>query len=214
VYPSQSDLPLNGKLKVNSAQVAQSRSSLHFPDSYTVGLAVWPVRDREREWKIETDVDYVRWSTIRKLEFRFSNGLVLGTPQNWRNTVHVGIGTEYKWLNWSQLPSWDFAMRAGYNHMSTPVPDKNFNPAFPDSNTNVLSVGVGLTCRPGGRFLGIKDCGQAGEANSLRQLIGVELSYQLLLVEPRIITGNPNPVVNGKYRTTNHILALSLRLGF
>jgi long-chain fatty acid transport protein len=73
---------------------------------------------------------------------------------------------------------------------------------------------VGLTCRPGGRFLGVKDCGQPGEANSLRELIGVDLSYQLILYEPRVVTGNPNPAVNGKYRTTDHLLSLSLRLGF
>jgi long-chain fatty acid transport protein len=214
IYRSQSDLPLDGKLRVNGVGVAESRSSLHFPDGYTVGLAVWPVRDQEREWKVETDIDYIRWSTVRKLEFRFSNGLVLGTPQSWRNTVHFGIGTEYKWLNWSYLPSWDFTVRAGYNHVQTPIPAKNFNPAFPDANTHVIAMGTGLTCRPGGRFLGIKDCGKPGEGNHLRELIGVDVSYQLSLVNSRTVTGNPNPVVNGRYRTTGHTLALSLRLGF
>ena len=214
VYRSQSDLPLNGKLSVNGAQIAKSRSSLHFPDSYTVGVAVWPLRDREREWKIETDVDYVRWSTIRKIEFRFSNGLVLSTPQDWRNSVMIGTGTEYKWLNWSHLPSWDFAMRAGYNYSRGAVPDKNFNPAFPESNVHAPSIGIGLTCRPGGSFLGIKDCGQPGESNSPRKLIGVDLAYQMVLYEPRTVTGNPNPAVNGKYRTTVHALTLSFRLGF
>jgi len=214
VYRSQSDLPLNGKLRVNGAQVAKSRSSLHFPDSYTAGLAVWPLRDSEREWKIETDVDYVRWSTVRKMEFRFSNGLVLTTPQEWRNSTTIGIGTEYRWLNWSHLPSWDFALRAGYNYSRRAVPDKNFNPAFPESNVHSPSIGFGLTCRPGGSFLGIKVCGGRGEANSLRKLIGVDLAYQLVLYESRIVTGNPNPAVNGKYRTTTQALTLSFRLGF
>ena len=214
VYRSQSDLPLNGKLRVNGMQIAKSHSSLHFPDCYTVGVAVWPLRDREREWKIEADVDYVRWSTIRKIAFRFSNGLALSTPQDWRNSATIGIGTEYKWLNWSHLPSWDFAARGGYNYSQSTVPDKNFNPAFPDSNVHSPSIGVGLTCRPGGSFLGIMDCGQPGEANSLRKLIGVDLAYQLVLYEPRTVTGNPNPAVNGKYRTTDHALTLSFRLGF
>jgi len=214
VYRSQSDLPLNGELRVNGAQFAKSRSSLHFPDSFTIGVAVWPLRDREHEWKIETDVDYVRWSTIRELEFRFSNGLVLSTPQDWRNSVTIGIGTEYKWLNWSHLLSWDFAVRGGYNHSGSPVPDKNFNPAFPDSNVHALSVGAGLTCRLGGSFTGIKYCGRPGEVNSFRKLIGVDLAYQLVLYEPRTVTGNPNPAVNGKYRTTDHALTLSFRLGF
>ena len=214
VYRSQSDLPLNGKLRVNGAQIAKSRSSLHFPDSYTVGLAMWPLRDREHEWKIETDVDYVRWSTIRKLQFRFSNGLILSTPQDWRNSVTIGTGMEYKWLNWSHLASWDFAVRGGYNYSGSAVPDNNFNPAFPDSNVHAISFGVGLTCHPGGSFIGIKDCGLLGEANSLRKMIGVDLAYQLVLFEPRVVTGNPNPALNGKYRTTDHAFTLSFRLGF
>jgi long-chain fatty acid transport protein len=105
-------------------------------------------------------------------------------------------------------------MRAGYNQSRTPVPDKNFNPAFPDSNVHVLSFGFGLTCHPGGKFLGIKDCGRPGEANSPRKLIGVDVAYQLLLFEPRTVTGNPNPAVNGKYRTMNQAFTLSFRLGF
>ena len=194
--------------------VAKSQSSLHFPDSYTVGLAVWPLRDRESEWKIETDVDYVRWSTIRKLEFRFSNGIVLSTPQDWRNTVSFGIGTEYRWLKLSSHPDWDLALRAGYNHSQTPVPDKNFNPAFPDSNVHVLSFGFGLTCHPGGKFLGIKDCGQQDSENAHHENIGLDMAYQVLFLESRTVTGNPNPAVNGKYQTINQALTFSFRVGF
>ena len=214
VYRSQSDLPLNGKLSVNSMSVAKSQSSLHFPDSYTVGLAVWPLRDRESEWKIETDVDYVRWSTIRKLEFRFSNGVVLSTPQDWRNAVSFGIGTEYRWLKLSSHPDWDLALRASYNHSQTPVPDKNFNPAFPDSNVHVLSFGFGLTCHPGGKFLAFKDCGQPDSENAHRENIGLDMAYQVLFLESRTVTGNPNPAVNGKYQTINQALTFSLRVGF
>ena len=81
-----------------------------------------------------------------------------------------GTGTEYRWLKLSSHPDWDLALRAGYNHSQTPVPDKNFNPAFPDSNVHVLSFGFGLTCHPGGKFLGIKDCGQPDQKTLIARI--------------------------------------------
>jgi hypothetical protein len=40
------------------------------------------------------------------------------------------------------------------------------------------------------------------------------MAYQVLFFEPRTVTGNPNPAVNGKYHTLNQALTLSLRVGF
>jgi long-chain fatty acid transport protein len=214
VWRSQGDLPLDGSLRLNGVRVATAHSSLHFPDSYTGALAVWPLREASGEWKIEADVDYVRWSTIHKSEFRFSNGVVLSTPQNWHNAWTIGIGTEYKWRPWRDLPAWDLALRSGCIRSMTPVSDQNFTPAFADSNVTVLSAGLGLTCRAGGRFLGLRSCGQPGEGAARRELIGVDLAYQLFLFEPRTVTGNPNPAVNGTYRTTIQLVSLSLRVGF
>jgi len=214
VWRSPADLPLDGDLRLNGTRVAKSHSSLHFPPIFTVGFAFWPQRTSEHQWKLESDLDYVRWSTLRNLDFHFSNGIVFRNPQNWRDSVSVALGTEYKWLSLSAMPSWDFAVRAGYNHSMTPVPDKNFNPAFPDSNVHVLSLGFGLTCHPGGKFFGLKDCGQTDAEHSHRENIGIDMAYQVLLFEPRTVTGNPNPVINGKYRTINQVLAVTFRVGF
>ena len=79
---------------------------------------------------------------------------------------------------------------------------------------HVVSLGVGLASRPGGTFLGLKDCGRPGEATSDRRMTSLDLAYQLLLFETRTVTGSPNPAVNGTYRTTNQALVLSFRLAF
>ncbi|HWP57961.1 MAG TPA: outer membrane protein transport protein [Candidatus Acidoferrales bacterium] len=213
VYRGAAALPLNGELSLSGARIARSKSSLRFPESYTAGVAVWPIRDSQREWKIESDVDYVRWSTLRSIDFRFSNGVTLRNPQDWRDAVSVGIGTEHRWLRWNFLPDWEPALRAGYLWSMTPVPDKNFNPAFADSNVHVLSIGGGLTCRPGGKFLGLTSCGEEGKSSPWRHA-GIDFAYQLLLFEPRIVSGHPNPAANGRYKTINQSLVLSFRAGF
>jgi long-chain fatty acid transport protein len=213
VWRSQADLSLNGHLYLDGRKVAKSKSGLHFPDIYTVGIAVWPVRNREREWKIETDLDYVRWHTIKNQQFKFSNGVVLNIPQTWHDSPNMNVGTEYKWIALSKLPHWDLALRLGYIWSPTPVSDRNFTPAFADSNAHVLSAGVGFTCKPDGKFLGIVSCGETGKSSAWRQ-IGLHLAYQIFLFETRPVTDNPNPAVNGRYRTLNQALALSLGIAF
>jgi long-chain fatty acid transport protein len=112
------------------------------------------------------------------------------------------------------LPAWDIALRAGYLYSMTPVPDKNFNPAFSDANGHVLSTGIGLTCRSGGKFLGLFNCGKPEAAAAERKFIGLDFAYQLFLYEPRAVNGNAFPPVNGKYTTVNHTLALTFRVNY
>ena len=213
VWRSAADLPLHGDLHVDGVKIAKSKSGLHFPDIYTVGLAVWPLRNRDREWKLETDVDYVRWDTIRNQRFKFSNGVTLDIPQTWRKAVSVNTGTEYKWIEPSKLPHWDLALRAGYIWSETPVSDQNFSPAFPDSNGHVLSAGMGLTCKPGGKFLGLFSCGETDEVSPWHHM-GIDLAYQIVLWETRRVLESPNPAVNGRYKSLNQALAVSFRVGF
>ncbi len=71
---------------------------------------------------------------------------LIPNSQNWDDTVTVGVGTEYKWLNVSSHPNWEYALRAGSIRSHTPIPDQNFNPAFPDADVNALTAGVGFLC--------------------------------------------------------------------
>ena len=73
--------------------------------------------------------------------------------------------------------------------------------------------GFGLTCHPGGKFLGIKDCGQQDSENAHHENIGLDMAYQVLFLESRTVTGNPNPAVNGKYQTINQALTFSFESG-
>jgi long-chain fatty acid transport protein len=68
VYRSQATLHLSGALLANGAKVSDANATLVLPQIITGAIAIWPVRTREREWKLEMDVDYVGWTSVRNLD--------------------------------------------------------------------------------------------------------------------------------------------------
>ena len=215
IWRSQAVVPLNGQLLVNGLKVADTKSSILLPESYTVGIAWWQVRDNTHEWKLEFNLDWVRWNSIRDFDIHLSTGLTLASPQNWSDSLTYAMGTEYKWLRPAWLPAWDVAMRAGYNRSQTPVPDRNFSPTPPDADVNVLSVGIGFMCGASGKFLGLIACGSDTQGLLSRQAMAIDLAYQAVLFEKRTVVGSrPDPNVDGTYRTTNHVGSVTARINF
>ncbi|CUS38821.1 Putative Porin (fragment) [Candidatus Nitrospira nitrificans] len=213
VWRSQTVLPVDGVFLENGVRVADTASSIRLPEIYTWGVAFWPIRDAEREWKVEVDVDYARWESIQDFDVRLSNGVILANPQQWSNALSIGVGTEYRLLSLTSHPAWNVALRTGYLHSQQAIPDVNFNPAAPDAPSHTLSVGVGFLCKENGRFLGLLTCG--AEAGFLgRKALGIDVAYQALLFESRTVVGNPNPTVNGTYQTIIHAGSMTMRVNF
>jgi len=104
VYRSQATLHLNGEFRANGALVSNAEATFVLPQVFSGGIAVWPVRDSDHEWKLELDVDYVGWKSNRNLDIHLSNGALIPFPQNWQNAYTVMIGTEYKWLRVAAMP--------------------------------------------------------------------------------------------------------------
>lgn len=219
VYRSQATLHLDGQFLASGTRLSDASTTLVLPQVYTAGIAVWPIRDAAHEWKLELDVDHTGWSSVRNLDVHLSNGATIPFPQNWRNAYTLKIGTEYKWLNPAVLPDWDIALRGGYWHSQTPIPDRSFTPTVPDSDQQAISGGLGLLCKGGGKFLGLIPCGSAEGSSYWPKGIGMDLAYQLILYEPRTVSGSVNPValpdvINGTYQTTWHVGSLNLRVNF
>ena len=213
IYRSQATLHLNGQLLAGGSPLADARTTFVVPQVLTGGIALWPVRDQDREWKLELDVDYTGWKSVRNLDTTLSNGLTIATPANWISGYTVMIGTEYKWLKPQPLPDWNVAVRAGYWHSQKAIPDQTFNPAIPDGDQHALSTGVGFTCRDKGKFFGVIPCG--GSDKPLRPKgLGIDLAYQAILYEARAIADNVNPTVNGTFRSTLHVDSLNVRVDF
>ena len=214
VWRSQAVLPLNGELRADGQKIANATTSLRFPESYEWGVAIWPFRTAKHEWKVEVDLDYVRWSSIRNFDVSLSNGVVLPNPQNWSDSLTVGVGTEWKWTHPEAYPDWVYALRGGYLWSKSPIPDRNFNPAFPDSDVHGITTGLGFECHRGAKFLWVIPCGGQRERGFWPKSFGLDLTYLVFLWEPRTVAGHPNPGVNGRYESITHTGSLTLTLKF
>ena len=214
VYRTQAVLPLNGSMLVNGTKVADASASLVLPQIYTGAIAIWPVRTSEREWKLELDVEYVGWKSNRDLDVHLSSGGIIPQPQQWKTVPVVAIGTEYKWLDPAWLPHWTVAVRSGYTRTEDPVPDRTYSPAVASLPSHAISIGAGLLCKDGGRFLGVIACGGQEAPLFWPKAIGFDVAFQEWLYEPRTVTGNLNSTVNGNYHAHIHLGTVSFRFIF
>lgn len=214
IWRSQAVIPLNGVLLADGALVARAFTSLRLPEVWTGGISYWPIRNQEREWKVEVDIAYVRWQSLRDASVSLSNGGTLSNPQQWRNAISVNTGTEYKWLGLGEQRAWDVALRTGYIRSHTPVTDFSFGPAFPDNDVHVISAGFGFLCLAGGKFLGFIPCADSEKGFFSKRSLGIDFSYQALPFDTRTVTGGPNPTVNGTYRTIQHVGGITFRINF
>jgi len=199
IWRSQAVLRLTGELLANGVKVANASTNVRFPESYEWGFAVWPVRTEVNEWKLELDVDWVRWSSLRENDIKLSTGFVLPSPLQWEDAVAVMLGTEYTWLTIPHHTAWEWAVRGGWYHASSAVPDVNFDPAFTDATVNNVAVGFGFVCKAGGHFLWVIPCGKAEGGGFDQRSMGMDFVYQALFWETRNVTGHSNPAVNGRY---------------
>ncbi|MCX5723210.1 MAG: outer membrane protein transport protein [Nitrospirae bacterium] len=212
VYRSQATLHLAGALLANGAKFSDAKSTVVLPQVITGAIAIWPVRTAEREWKLELDVDYVGWKSVRNFDVTLGDGTPIAKPQNWTNTYAVMVGTEYKWLALDSLPHWEVALRAGYTNQQNQMPSITYDPGVPSSDLHIPGGGVGFLCKGEGSFFGLMRCGDIGVGWFKPKAIGLDLSYQAAFYEDRTVAGNRNPTVNGTYRTMLHNGGASIRV--
>ncbi len=214
VFRSRATLNLTGQfLNKSQGVVLGAKTELNLPQVVTAGLAVWPIRDAQREWKVEIDLDYVDWTSFDHLDVTLANGLVIPSPRNWQSSYVVMVGTEYKFVKPALLPSWDVAIRGGYVFADSPVPERTFRPDIPGSNSHSYSAGIGFLCQRGGVFLGVIPCGTRQDGLGVTA-IGFDVAYQGIFYQSRGIFNNENPRVHGVWDTTIHVGSLNLRVNF
>lgn len=219
IYRSQATLHLKGQFLAAGGLVADATTTLVLPQIITGGIALWPVRDQDHEWKLELDVDYTGWESLRNTNVQLSNGAVIQVPRNWLSGFTPMVGTEYKWLRPEKLPHWEVALRGGFWYSQNAVPNQTFSPGVPDSNSYSISFGAGLLCKANGKFLGVLSCGTEGGAWYQPKAIGLDVAFQTLIYQNRTVTGSQPPLtipgaVDGRYETTYYVGAVNLRVNF
>ncbi len=214
VYRSQVTLDLEGAFLVGGNKSADAFAQLELPQIFTGAVAYWPLRDRRREWKLEVDVEYADWSSLKDIDVTLSNGATLPFPLNWKGAWVWMVGTEYKWRYWLDQPGWTASVRAGYVRSESPVPEFTFSPAVPDSEYNAYSVGFGWMCEKQGSFFGWFRCGGKNKKEFALEGVGVDLAYQVVAYDSRTISRNRRPPVIGRWDTIFHVGVVNFRLLF
>lgn len=193
----RSAIRVNHKGDVKVAQLApvNGQAEVVFPPSLTWGVAVsyW------RPLVLEVDVTWTGWSTYDYLRLDLNPPLPPATAaiiqeKRWRDAWAFRFGGNYE-----IKPG--LKVRAGYIYDLTPVPSSTFDPTIPDANRHIFTLG--------------------GDWQIRQFTLG--FAYNYILSENRskantlTINGVPLPEplqANGKYKSDNHSLGLSLAYKF
>lgn len=117
--------------KLNHYSRASARVKL--PDSLTFG-ANWNVTPR---YRIGSSITYTRWSSIDHINFRIGGGYGYKLPLKWRDTVRVGVGMEYDFLDW-------LSGRIGYTFDEDPTSKSHQSTMLPGGDRHIIGAGTGI----------------------------------------------------------------------
>ncbi len=157
-----------------------ANAQFHFPQQVVAGWSFRPTP----AWNLEFDVDWTDWSALKSVTLHQLPPQTL--PFNWESSFMFEWGaTRFFNRGWSAS--------AGYMFSQSSVPESSFNPAVPDSDRHVFSVGVGK------------------QFKHLR----CDAAYQFSYGPSRSISGGiQGPLVNGNYRWISHALSISAGYAF
>jgi long-chain fatty acid transport protein len=116
-------------------------AKLNLPHVISFGVAAFPMDPLT----IGFSFDLITWSSYDKLAIDFVDNPELSSsePKDWRNTICIRLGAEYRVL--PKLP-----VRAGFIFDQGPPPAATIGPELPDGNRYEFTVGLGY------EFMGIR----------------------------------------------------------
>jgi len=139
------------------------------------------------------------WSSYDQLKIKLDKPVVGSktsvSKKDWEDTYSVSLGAKYQ-LNDS------IALLAGYLYGGNPIPDKTFEPAIPDANTHLFTVGTSMKHKQFKVDLayGYQKLQDRNKNNN----VGAESS----------IPGILDARANGKYKSYLHMVGVSLTYTF
>jgi long-chain fatty acid transport protein len=184
-YQSRSTSEFEGDVTLTPFGVkAPGTVDLPFPDVITLGYSWRPTP----EWNLEVAVDRTNWDLVNTPVLRSAAIAPGGTrpiPFEWKASYYYLFGvTRYLADGWR--------VSAGYCYSENSVPDATFNPAVPDMDRHLASIGVG---REIGAF-------------------SFFLTYQHGFKATRTVNNTPAALSDGRYETVLDAASFSLRYAF
>ena len=114
------------------------KADLPLPWTVGIGLAFKP----SCCWTITADASLTNWSAWDVIEIDKGAAGKDEMPQNWENTLEIGLGAEFLALN---MDGKKLFIRAGGYTVPSPVPDESLNPTLLDPNTRTVGTfGLGF----------------------------------------------------------------------
>jgi long-chain fatty acid transport protein len=130
-YRSATDINFNGVSKARPYSPAENTSArLDFPQFVMAGVSYRPNKD----WNVEVDVDWSDWDTLDTVVFKKPSGDA-DFPLNFKSSFMYSLGVT-RYLNHG------YSVSGGYFFSENSVPNRNFNPAVPDTDQHSFSIGL------------------------------------------------------------------------
>ncbi|MEI6807798.1 MAG: outer membrane protein transport protein [bacterium] len=193
-YRSRFDVSYDGDFDVSNmpqgsplSPTSSFSSKMKFPDILGVGYGV----ELAPNWNVEADAEWITWSRNDSQPIDIGSNNLLLPPSarivnnDWSDTFTAGLSTEYRFAT-------EWAVRAGYTFVQSPIPNRTFSPILGDTDTHVITFGLGWHS---GRH-------------------AVNAAYALNLYEDRNITDNQSTALNGDYSVSSDLISLSYVLTF
>ncbi len=134
MYRSASHMNFEGSAHVQSdipLPLRNGRASFEFdfPQHVMFGYSFRPTIN----WNLEFNADWTDWEDVGAVRFRLPSGDATQIF-DWRSAWTYKVGATLKFAN-------GFSVSAGYFFGESATPDRNFNPAIPNIDLHVFSLG-------------------------------------------------------------------------
>ncbi len=131
-YASQQVAAMGIPATMSADTMGRASGKVTLPDSLVLGVN-WDVTDR---FRMGSAVTYTRWSSIKEIDFKLPTGTEK-LKLHWRDTVRVGFGFEYDFLDW-------LSGRIGYMYDRDPGSSNYLVTHFPPGDRHIICFGTGI----------------------------------------------------------------------
>lgn len=168
---------------------ATAKTKITFPRQISAGIA-YRISDKAL---IETGFRWEEWSSFDEVRITFDQPIAgqteKVTPRDWDDSFAVNIGGQYKFTE-------KYALLLGFLYENSPVPDHTFEPAIPDSESYLYSIGF------------------AADYKKFKYAISYGLQVKADRDKNNTISAADGSTANGSYDAYLHLLGASFSYRF